>query len=123
LADKLKDKFNASPTITQFGWQFETRYFTLKSGTSGLVEGVILIGGIEQGLFLPSGSLLIGLRNPNGLEFGFGPNLSLSGVGFVFAGGVTFHSENINFPVNLALVPSSDGLRLSLLFGFNARHQ
>lgn len=122
LSQTLKDRYNANPLITQFGWQFETRYFTLSSGTAGLVEGVILMGGLEQGLFLPSGNLLLGLRNAKGLEFGLGPNFSLSGAAFVFAIGYSFKSENINFPINLAVVPSREGLRLSLLAGFNARH-
>ena len=120
-ADKLKDNFEVDPFITQFGWQFETRYFTLPNGTAGLVEGVVLVGGLEQGVFRPSASLLVGIRNARGLEFGFGPNLSLSGAAFVFAAGVTFQSHYVNFPVNFAFVPSSDGFLFSLLTGFNAR--
>lgn len=123
LADQLANESNVAPIISQFGWQFETRYFTLPSGTAGLVEGVILIGGLEQGVFLPSGSLLIGLRSADGIEFGFGPNISLSGAAFVLAAGITFHSDNINFPVNFAIVPSSEGIRLSILTGFNARRK
>lgn len=107
--------------MTQFGWQFETRYFTLPNGTCGLVEGVILAGGLEQGKFLPSGSLLIGIRNAKGMEFGFGPNLSYSGARFVFAIGTTLKSSNVFFPINLAIVPAADGVRISLLTGFNAR--
>lgn len=121
LADGLQDKFDVNPFISQFGWQFESRYFTLPSGTSGLVEGIILVGGLEQGVFLPSGSLLVGIRNSKGFELGFGPNLSLSGAAFVFAAGVTFRSDYINFPVNFAIVPSAGGIRLSILAGFNAR--
>ena len=120
-ADKLKSGMGVNPFITQFGWQFETQFFTLSSGTCGLIEVVPLIGGLEQGVILPSGNVLIGLRNHKGLEFGFGPNISLAGPALVLAAGVTFHSEDVNFPVNLALVPSKDGLRLSLLVGFNAR--
>jgi hypothetical protein len=123
LADKLSENFDLKPFLTQFGWQFETRYFTLSNGTAGLVEGIILLGGVEQGAFLPSGSLLIGLRNKHGLEFGFGPNLSLAGAAFVLAAGITFHSDNINFPVNFAVIPSIQGIRLSILTGFNARRE
>lgn len=121
----MKDKLGITvePFLTQFGWQFETRFFKLPSGTSGLVEGVLLVAGLEQGVFLPSGSLLIGLRNSKGVEFGFGPNVSLSGAAFVFAVGVTLRSHDVNFPINFAVVPSSDGARFSLLFGFNARHR
>ena len=123
IANKLKKDFKANPLITQFGWQFETQYFNLPSGTAGLVEAVALVGGLEQGLFLPSGSLLVGLRSHNGFEFGFGPNLSLTGAAFIFAIGITFHSSDVNFPVNIAFVPSKEGARISFLFGFNARHR
>ena len=119
-ADQLAD-YDVSPFITQFGWQFETRFFTLPSGVAGLIEGVILIGGIEQNAFLPSGTFLVGVRNAKGLEFGLGPNLSLSGIAFALAVGITFKSSHVNFPINIAVVPSDKGIRLSLLFGFNAR--
>lgn len=96
-----------TPFITQYGWQFENRIFNLGGGTSGLVEWVFLVGGLEKGLFLPSASMLIGIRDgKKGIEFGFGPNLSVSGVGMAFAVGGSFKSEKMYFPVNLAVVPS-----------------
>src|SRR5687768_15364317 len=72
-ADGLKELWDVNPVITQFGWQFETRFFTLPNGTTGLVEWVILVGGLEQNVFLPSVSCLIGARDASGLELGFGP--------------------------------------------------
>ncbi len=120
-ADVLEKDLGMTPFFTQFGWQFETQYFALENGTAGLVEFVGLIGGLEQNKFLPSGSLLIGVRGPSGGEFAFGPNLSLSGASFVIAAGHTFKNGNLNFPVNFAVVPSSKGIRFSLLFGFNAQ--
>ncbi len=134
---------NSGTTITQFGWQFEWRYFTLQSGVCGLVEFVPLIGGLDQGLFLPSCNLLIGIRDRNGFEFGFGPNVSIAGVGFVFAAGTNIKIDQVNFPINIAFVPSYKktvtvydngplytpphtvtedlGARISLVIGFNAR--
>ena len=38
MADKLKDDYDAIPIVTQFGWQFEWRFFSLEEGTSGVVE-------------------------------------------------------------------------------------
>ena len=122
LREKMEDH-NIQPFITQFGWQVETQFFSLPSGVSGLVEGVVLIGGIEQNTFLPSGTFLIGLRNAQGLEFGFGPNFSATGAAFALAAGITFQTEYVNFPVNLAFVPSTAGSRVSLLVGFNARRK
>jgi hypothetical protein len=143
-ADKIQDR-GKTPFITQFGWQFETRIFTLQNGTCGLFEFVPLVGGLEQGMFLPSISALIGIRGKKGAEFAFGPNLSLTGAGMAIAVGTSFHSENVYFPINLALIPSvgqqrsvsrwepayqsyvevrervNTGVRVSLLIGFMTR--
>lgn len=122
-SDNIKEEFSTdiNPFITQFGWQFETRVFTLDNGVSGLFEFVPLVGGLEQGKFLPSLSALIGIRGAKGFEFGVGPNVSLGGAGLVLAVGTNFQSQGVNFPVNVALAPSKDGARFSLLFGFNSR--
>lgn len=141
-ADHISD-LGKNPFITQFGWQFETRIFTIDDGPSGLVEFIPLIGGMEQGLFLPSANLLIGLRSggKNACEIAVGPNLSVSGLGMVFAAGTNFRSGKVNFPVNLAIVPSvgskknvydestgttsstrvHTGWRVTLTVGFNSR--
>jgi hypothetical protein len=143
-ADKLRDR-GKTPAITQFAWQFETRIFTLHDGTTGLFEFVPAIGGLEQGMFLPSFNALIGIRGKKGAEFAFGPNLSLTGAGLVIALGSSFHTENVYFPINLALIPSVSqqrytsrwepssqtfvetrervrtGARVSLLIGFMTR--
>ena len=114
---------NLSQFISQFGWQFETRLFRLPNGISGLVEFVPLVGGLDQGYFLPSLSALLGVRGSKGLEFGVGPNVTLAGVGLVMAVGTSVQSNGINFPINLALAPSKDGVRVSLVVGFNARRR
>jgi hypothetical protein len=128
-ADFIRDR-GKTPFITQFGWQFETRIFTLSEGTTGLFEFVPLIGGIEQGMFLPSVSALMGIRGKKGAEFAFGPNLSLTGAGMVIAVGSSFHSENVYFPINLVVIPSvarntdeRTGVRVSLLIGFMTRNR
>jgi hypothetical protein len=120
LAQKMENEYQANPIISQFGWQFESQYFTLDNGTAGVVEFVTLLGGLEQNLFIPSASLLVGLRSAKGFEVGVGPNVSVGGASFVLAGGYTFSSNGIHFPINLAFVPGKDGARLSLLLGFNA---
>jgi hypothetical protein len=120
IAKELQNTFGASPFITQFGWQVEKQFFVLPTGTTGVVEFVGLVGGIEQGLFLPSLSSLVGIRSGAGTEFGVGPNLSIAGFSLVLAAGITVQRHGVNFPINLAFVPSSRGARFSLLFGFNA---
>lgn len=114
---------DVSSVITQFGWQFETRLFRLPNGLSGLVELVPLVGGLEQGKFLPSVSGLLGVRGPKGFEFGLGPNLTPLGANIVLAVGTSVQYSGINFPINVAVVPGQDGTRVSLLMGFNYRHR
>lgn len=124
VIDKARENnVRLGPVISQFGWQFETRLFRLANGVSGLVEFVPLVGGLEQGQFLPSVSGLLGVRGPKGFEFGVGPNLTLLGPSLVLAMGTSIQSNGINFPINVAVAPSSEGARVSLLLGFNARHR
>ena len=109
------------PLLTQFGWQHEKRFFTMSDGATGVSEIILLLGGVEQGQFIPSASWLIGMRSGSGVEFGMGPNLSPSGSAIVLAFGVTVQSEEINFPINFAAAMSDSGPRFSILFGFNIR--
>ena len=148
--EKIAEAFNRgdiTPWISQFGWQFETRIFTLDDGACGLVEFVPMIGGLEQGLFLPSASGILGFRTRSGIELGVGPSLSLSGVGLVMAAGASFKVGKVTFPINVVFSPSirkttapsqeydpitgnyidvpgvttNSGFRLSLVIGFNSR--
>jgi hypothetical protein len=110
-----------SPVITQFGWQFERLIFAGESGLSAVTEWVVLVGGLEQSTFLPSVSWLVGLRGPRGAEFGIGPNVSAAGSALAIAAGVTTRAGAFNLPVNIAVVPSKVGTRVSLLVGFTTR--
>lgn len=147
---RIAEAFNRAditPFVSQFGWQFETRIFTLESGGAGLVEFIPMIGGLEQGLFLPSATGILGFRAANGIEFGIGPSASLAGFGLVMAAGASFKVGKITFPFNVAFSPNikkilpdeqvynpstgtydivpgettNSGFRLSLLIGFNSR--
>jgi hypothetical protein len=108
------------PVISQFGWQFETRFASTGNFT-GIVEFVPLIGGLEQHKFLPSFNLLVGGRFASGWEFAIGPNASIGNAGLIFAGGYNFKSGAVNLPLNFAVLPTEDGARFSLLLGFNIR--
>ncbi len=107
------------PFITQFGWQFETRFFTLPNGSCGIIEFVPLLGGLDQNVVIPSLTVMIGARLSNGIEFGMGPNVNLSGTSVSLVAGYTFERMGINFPVNIAITPTPEGVRGSLLLGFN----
>ena len=120
-ADFLKKNYNAGPMVTQIGWQFEKRFTNVEGSVNGVTEFIILAGGFEQSLILPSLSWLFGIRSVKGEEFGVGINLSASGPAFVIAAGVTRQNGNLNIPLNLGMAISKAGARISLLFGFNMR--
>jgi hypothetical protein len=128
LRDSLRTDYNAkarriNAITTQFGWQFERQFAVADCGPSALTEAVLLVGGMEQGLVIPSASFLVGMRMPRGAEFGVGPNLSPAGVALAFAGGSTVHYGYLDFPMTLALVPGQEGARLSFLTGFIIRRE
>lgn len=121
LANKLRKDYGAKSFITQFGWQFEWRFLTIEGGPAGIVECIPLMGGLEQGLFLPSLTTPIGVRFRNGFEFGLGPSVSLTGFSIAIAMGYTFQAGHLSLPINISILPSKAGARFSLTFGFNMR--
>jgi hypothetical protein len=127
LSDSVRSKLqedmgiDVGPVISQFGWQKEKRFLSSPTGFTGVTEFVFLAGGLDQGVLLPSFNWLIGARTAQGVEFAAGPNLTPAGLAIAIAGGVTFQTGNLNIPVNLAVVPSRSGTRVSMLIGFNGR--
>ena len=107
LQDNLVDEFGlTSNIVSQFGYQFEKQVMG-DENIAGLVEGIIFLGGLEYGLFLPSLSGMFGARFSSGYEFAIGPNLSLGGAGLVLGFGKTINAGNLNIPINFAWVPST----------------
>ena len=117
----LERNIELRPTISQFGWQFEKQFYAKDSGVAVLNEWVVLVGGLDQGVALPSLSWMVGMRTANGTEFGVGPNVSASGVALAIAAGTTLRAGFLNIPVNFAVVPSRQGMRISFLTGFSVR--
>jgi hypothetical protein len=77
-ADKSVGGFEAFPAMFQFGYQFEKQYLN-EGKIQALFEFLPMITGVDQGYFIPSFSLLHGLRsNVNGWEFALGPTINLS---------------------------------------------
>lgn len=118
-----KRSIAVGPNITQFGWQFEKEFYAKSSGIAAVNEWVVLVGGLEQGRVLPSLSWLVGMRTREGAEFGIGPNITPAGVGLALAAGVTMRTGTFNVPLNVAVVPSRVGTRVSVLTGFNMRRK
>ncbi len=150
--------FDRLPLMFQFGYQFETQYLN-EGNFQSLLEFIPMITGLDQGLFIPSFTILNGLRNnKTGWEFAFGPTFGLVSVAegyydngqwrlphtdmpsgqvlskrldsrgkyelrsaFVIAFGKSFRSGKMNIPVNGYVIPSRDGARIGVSFGFNAR--
>ena len=108
--------------ISQFGWQFEKQFYAKGGGVTMVTEWVALLGGLDQNIVLPSLTWLVGLRTPEGAEFGIGPNITPAGTGLILAGGVTLRAGAMNIPLNVAVVPSRSGARVSFLAGFSLRH-
>ena len=124
VVDELKQRnIDVGANISQFGWQFEKQFYSRESGVAAVNEWVVLLGGLDQGVALPSVSWLVGLRTREGAEFGIGPNITPAGVALALAGGVTFRAGNLNVPMNVAVVPSRAGTRISVLTGFNMRRR
>ncbi|WP_412070495.1 hypothetical protein [Rubrivirga sp. IMCC43871] len=111
------------PVVTQFGWQFENRLFQTDEGLTGLAEWVVLLGGADRGVFLPSLTFLAGLRAPGGFEVGVGPNLSLGGAAYAIAVGATTAVGEVGIPMNVAVVFGQDGPRASVLVGFTVSNR
>jgi hypothetical protein len=124
VVDALAERdITVRPFVSQFGWQFERQFFTRGSGVTMISEWVALVGGLEQGVALPSLSWLVGVRTRDGAEFGIGPNITPAGTALVFATGMTFRTGAMNIPVNVAIVPSKRGTRVSLVTGFSLRRR
>ena len=75
-----KGGFDATPIMTQIGYQFEGSY--LSAGNfQALIEGLVFLTGVEQNMFNPSLAILNGFRSSkNGWEIGFGPTFRLSRI-------------------------------------------
>jgi len=84
VLDRLEERaITVRPVISQFGWQLEKQFFSASSGLTALNEWVLLVGGLEQGVALPSATWMVGIRTSSGTEFGVGPNITPAGLALV----------------------------------------
>lgn len=69
--------FNVNPHFFQMGYQFEKQYLS-EGRWQALVEIIPLISGVDQGIIIPSLTVMNGIRsNVNGLEFAIGPSVNV----------------------------------------------
>src|SRR5262245_9105311 len=124
VVKKIQDEgLDVGPQISQFGWQFEKQFFTKDTPVTLVTEWVALIGGLDQSVAIPSLSWLVGVRTRDGAEFGIGPNVTPAGTALVLATGITFRAGAMNVPLNVAVVPSKSGSRVTVLTGFSFRRR
>jgi len=117
LASRLKESqatggFGAQPVMFQFGYQFEKQYLN-EGNFQALFEFIPMVTGLDQGLFIPSLTLMNGLRNnKNGWEFAFGPTVSLvsKARGFYAPdnGNWTLANDSITVPAGVAVIDRLD---------------
>jgi hypothetical protein len=92
-------------------------------------QEIVLIGGLDQNIFLPDLDLLVGFRSPFGLVAGVGPNFSLRSTdgkiaintSMIYSVGWSFSFKKVNIPLSFFIVPTpEDGAPImSLVSGFN----
>lgn len=79
-AAKKEGGFDAFPAMFQFGYQFETQYLN-EGNFQALFEFIPMVTGLDQGMLLPSLTIMNGLRNNvNGFEIAFGPTFFITRV-------------------------------------------
>ena len=119
---------NGAPR-TQFGWHVENQASPGSRGPWFLVERIFLIGGVEKSEFIPTGTLIFGVRTPSSSEVGVGPSVSIGRNGLttaiVVAGGQTLRYGGVRVPINVALAMSQrehvTAVRLTVITGWAIR--
>jgi TolB-like protein len=107
---KNEGGYDILPVITQFGYQFEIKYLN-EGNFQALFEIVPIISGLDQGLFIPSITLLNGLRsNKSGWEVGFGPQLIINrqAKGYFDESGIFVPVSGGSFPQDKSEVVRAD---------------
>jgi hypothetical protein len=122
-ADARLHELNLKPLMSLFGWHFEQVSRPRNGGPMLVAQQIFLIAGLDQGIAIPSGSLLVGIRLQNGFEFGMGPNLSPVGAALAMGFGKSLRMGGATIPLNVALVMSQGAMRTSFLAGYAIRHR
>ncbi|MFH0895595.1 MAG: hypothetical protein V2A54_14260 [Bacteroidota bacterium] len=126
MAPKAVGGFDNIPFMFQFGYQFERAYLN-EGRVQALFEFVPMITGLDQGRFIPSFSIMHGLRNNrSGWEFAFGPSISVVRMADVYrVNNVTYlehqWNDTLSNPYPITSQLDSRGtprLTSSFVFGF-----
>lgn len=110
--------------LSQFGWHFEYQVIPEGGGPQFVIQFIPLISGVEYSKIFPTTTLAIGVRLPNGIEFGMGPNVLLAGsprTALTIAVGKSFNYGGVSIPINVAVTTNPEGQRISLVVGYAIR--
>lgn len=113
--------------VSQFGWHFERQIIPEGGGPQFVVQFVPMIAGVEYGKFVPGGTLAMGIRLPQGWEFGMGPNVvatkndidqTKARTSLIIALGKSLNYGGVSIPINFAVSTAPEGNRYSIIFGY-----
>lgn len=109
--------FNVFPAFFQMGYQFEKQYLN-EGKYQALFEFIPMITGVDQGLFMPSFTVMNGIRNNvKGWEFGIGPSVAFTTMSNMFYDDGQWyrakHDANINNKKVIKRIDSRGGLTLA----------
>jgi len=109
------------PVNSLFGIICEQRILLGQTDSHFAFQEVVLVAGLEQSIALPTASLLIGYRDASGFEIGFGPSVTLSGIGVVVAIGYTLGFSGVYVPIDVSCVlpNAQQPASFALTTGFN----
>jgi hypothetical protein len=116
-------ELDLQPFMSVIGWHFEQVTRPRAGGPSFVVQELMVVAGLDQGIAIPSGSLLFGIRLPSGFEFGVGPNVSPVGAGLAMGFGKSLRFGGVTIPLNIGVVHSKGALRTTLLAGYAIRRR
>ncbi len=120
VADSYVNSLNASsPAMALFGWQMEWDWRPVRNSDAFVMEFIPMVGGLDQGLCIPSASYLVGMRDGRMWEFGAGPSWAPGGLAYTVALGHTFVAGGIRVPLDVSYRFSKGGGNLGLTLGFN----
>lgn len=124
LEENIGNKKYGTP-LSQFGWEFEYLVVPTGGGPAFAIKLVPLIAGVEYGTFIPSASLVMGIRVPGGFEFGMGPNVVLTPDGLktalVLGIGKSINYGGVSIPLDLVYTTGGGSNRVTFLFGYALR--
>lgn len=105
-----------SPHLMILGWD-HMQTISTGSKIDVIVAGNVSLGGMNQGVMLPSSHLIVGYQFNDSLQLGVGPVVTFAELGdqpsarlnMIAAAGWNIKMGDVYFPIHAAYVPDLDG--------------